>query len=200
MPTAVRGRVGDGHEGCGIGSDGREFVHIRLLGLQVRHPRFIMAILLVAAAMVSAMLALGVPGSAARSVVVRRQTSGVVGAGNRPLVLTGRGPVRGFVKKGSTLSWGFPMRLRRWGLYAGVRRNLTPGGIGRLMRPCMVQLARRSRLSGCSLTRATPRTVCISTCSRPGSRVVAKLGSLFWSGSTVALMSTVSRTITTGVS
>lgn len=83
-------------------------MHIRLLGLQVRHPRFIMAILLVAAAMVSAMLALGVPGSAARSVVVRRQTSGVVGAGNRPLVLTGRGPVRGFVKNGVDTFLGIP--------------------------------------------------------------------------------------------
>lgn len=80
----------------------------RLLPPALRHPRSTVATLGVAVAMVAAMLALGVSGSAARSVAARRHPSGVRGGANRPLVQTSRGPVRGFVKHGVDTFLGIP--------------------------------------------------------------------------------------------
>jgi para-nitrobenzyl esterase len=83
-------------------------VPIRLLRPTLLRPRSIVAALLVAAGIVAATLALGVSGSAARSVVARRQTPGVRGGPDRPLVHTNRGPVRGFVKNAVDTFLGIP--------------------------------------------------------------------------------------------
>ena len=110
----------------------------RLPRVQWQRPRFILA-MLVAAAVVAAILALDVSGAASQSVAARRQTPGVRVGGNRPLVQTNRGPVRGFVKNGvntflgipyaappvGTLRWRPPQPHARW------RRPLNATAYGR---------------------------------------------------------------------
>ena len=81
---------------------------IRLLRPVFRHPRSTVATLLVGAVMITAMLALGVSGSAARSVPARRHATDAGSGANGPLVQTDRGPVRGFVKNGVTEFLGIP--------------------------------------------------------------------------------------------
>ena len=79
----------------------------RLLPQWWRHPRSMVAMLLGGAALVIAVLALGVTGSAART-VARGHTADAGTSANGPLVQTDRGPVQGFVQNGVTEFLGIP--------------------------------------------------------------------------------------------